>query len=133
VATGCEEDKKLGRYSETSAINANVDPTANAIPIVPRSRMIAVTFFTMVTFLTTPIHVGGTRRYRAMRIALVIGLPIFKNLLQQRQFITQRLSKFHLLLMSQFSENALSGVCQDLLKARLKFRSQILPLVVKFF
>ena len=87
----------------------------------------------VVTFFTTPIHAGIKKRYRTMRIASAIGLTIFKNLPQQRQFIANGVPEFYLLLMSQFSENALTCVCQNLPKTRLKFRSQVLPLVVKFF
>ena len=126
MATGCEEEEKLDLYSETSAINANVDATANTIPIAAKSRMIAVTFF------TTPIHTGIAKRYRAIRITSAIGLKVFKNLPQQRQFIANSVPEFDLLLMSQFSENALTCVCQNLPKTRLKFRSQVC-LVVKFF
>ena len=115
MATGCEEEEKLDLYSETSAINANVDATANTIPIAAKSRMI------VVNFCTTPIHAGIKKRYSAMKVSSVNRLTALKHLLQQWQVIAHGIVEFYLLLLSQFGENALTGVCQDLPQAGPKF------------
>ena len=53
--------------------------------------------------------------------------------MQQWQVIAYDLAEFHLLLGSQFRENALAGICQNRQETRPKFLAKILRLLAEFF
>ena len=67
-----------------------------------------------------------------MKISSVNRLTTLKHLLQQWQVIAHGIVEFYLLLVSQFGENALTGVCQNLPEAGPKFLAKTLSLFPEF-
>lgn len=67
-----------------------------------------------------------------MKISSVNRLMALKHLLQQWQVIAHGIVEFYLLLVSQFGENALTGVCQNLPEAGPKFLAKTLSLFPEF-